>query len=236
MSDFTVVQGDAFDALEELPSDFAECAIVDYPWEMDFKNGSGRFEGMTAERWNDWEKRGGPGYELEANERVPALLEELSRVLVDGAWVVCLADDDFQDVVRSAIRASPLEFRRNWAWTPKSIGMGYYGRINHYPIPVATNGETDRYVTGRGTLYEVDGGRNTEYPTGKPPALYRQLLEEPVVRDGDTLLEPFCGAGPGAAVANERGIDYWGCDTAADAVERTRERGRQETVTGWGDA
>lgn len=102
--------------------------------------------------------------------------------------------------------------------------MGYYGRVDHYPMPVATNGETDRHVTGRGTLISVPNGRDTEYSTGKPVALYRQALESPVIERGERLLEPFCGSAPGAAVAVERDLGYWACDIEADALELARDR------------
>jgi len=225
MSDFTVVQGDAFDALATLDDDSAHAAVVDYPWEFDAENGADRY-GYDREAGDSETALFG----MEPDERLGDLLNELARVLVDGAWVVFMADDEFQDPVRDGLRDSAFTFRRNWAWTPESMGMGYYG------MPVATNGDTERYVSDRSTLFRVPGGRQPDYPTGKPVDLYRQVLRPPVIEDNERLLEPFCGSGPGAAVANERGIDYWGCDIAADAVERTRERGRQETVTGWGDA
>lgn len=222
-----VVQGDAFEALAELDTDSAHAAIVDYPWEFDAENGDDRY-GYDREDGGVEDALFG----MEGDERLPELLDELARVLVDGAWAVFMADDEFQDAVRDALRDSAFTFRRNWAWTPESMGMGYYGRIDHYPMPVATLGDTDRYVSDRSTLFRVPGGRQTDYPTGKPVDLYRQILRPPVIEDGERLLEPFCGSGPGAAVASERGLRYWGCDVSDRAVETARRRLETPRITG----
>lgn len=229
---------DAFEALTQLPDDHAHAAVVDYPWEFEIKNGTGRYEYRGNPRGRGEGDRD-PDHDevmfgMEPDDAVPALLDELSRVLVGGSWIVFMADDRFQDVVREAMRdCDGVTFRRNWAWTPESMGMGYYGRVNHYPIPVATVGDTDRYVRGRSTLYRIPGGRQTDYPTGKPVELYRQLLSPPVIEDGERLLEPFCGSAPGAAVALERGLSYWGCDVDPDAVATARNRADQRRL---GDA
>ena len=228
--------GDALDLLRDLEDDSAECAIVDFPWEMDIKNGTGRFEYQgTADRApsNGYRVKGHDGEMFDQIEDAafPDVVEELARVLKPGSWLLCFADDRFQDPVRQTLRdVDGITFRRNWAWSPSQMGMGYYGRVDHYPIPAATVGETDRYVTGRGTLYRVKGGRQTDYPTGKPVSLYRRLLAPPVLQPGDTLLEPFCGHAPGAKVAHERGVDYWGADTNPEAVEAAQKRLKQQCI------
>ncbi|WP_152436426.1 class I SAM-dependent methyltransferase [Halosimplex carlsbadense] len=229
-----VIQADAFEALGELPDDFAHAAVVDYPWEFDYENGTNR---MGYDRQKHGDEGENPMFEMAEDEALPILLGELERVLVDGAWLFCLADDRFQDVVRTSLQdAEQLVFRRNWAWTPGRMGMGYYGRVSHYPIPVATNGETERYVQDRGTLVNVDGRAESEYSTAKPLALYRKLLASPVLDDGERILEPFCGSAPGAAVASERDLSYWGCDVDAEAVELARGHLRQSRLVPDGGA
>jgi len=232
-----VLHADAFEALGELEDDSAHAAVVDYPWQFEIQNGTGRMEYRRKPGQGDGVgdrnlTREDAMFGMEGDERVPELLNELARVLVDGAWLLCLADDRFQEPTREAIRESEFTLRRNWAWTPESMGMGYYGRVDHYPVPAATLGDTERYVQDRSTLFRIPGGRQTEYPTGKPVELYRQMLRPPVIEDGERLLEPFCGSGPGAAVANERGLNYWGCDVDVDAVEGTRERLQEPKLHG----
>jgi len=236
----TVHRGDAFEELAGLPDESAHAAVVDYPWEFQIQNSTGRFEYQGNPRGQGEGDRDpsheSKMFEMADDEAVPEVLGELSRVLVDGAWIIFMADDRFQEIVRNSMRdVDGVTLRRNWVWTPESMGMGYYGRVDHYPIPVATVGETERYVSDRSTLFRVPGGRDTDYPTGKPVRLYRELLATPVVQDGERLLEPFCGGGPGAAVAAERGIAYWGCDVDVDAVEAARSHLEQDRLTAFAD-
>ena len=223
-----VEQGDVFELLPSLDSDFGHTAVVDFPWEFNADNGTGRFQSTDSKE--DFQV-----YETEDNDRLADVLEELARVLVDGAWVFVFADDETAPEFRETLEESPLTYRRTCVWDREKFGMGYYHRVQHYPILTATNGETDRYVQGRGTVYRAlkhDGEPSeNDYPTGKPVKLYRQMLAEPVLEEGERLIEPFCGYGPGAAVAAERGLAYWGADTNPDAVEQAGQHLEQSRLT-----
>ena len=225
-----VVQADVFDALGDLEENSAHVALVDYPWKFDHKNGSGRYETTTAEQRDERGKRLPGIFHMEPDEHFSELLDCLAHVLVDGSWLICFGDDRFQETIREDIKESEFTFRRNWAWSTSELGMGYYGRVNHWPIPVATLGETDRHVRDRGTLFATKARPDVDYPTAKPVELYRYLLEEPVIKEGERVLEPFCGSAPAAAVAAERGLDYWGCDTSKKAVRMAEKRFRQSRL------
>lgn len=224
-----VLQGDAFEALTSPPADFGHAAVVDYPWEFNGDNGTGRFQSTSDGR--DFEV-----YNTEDNSRLGEVLEELSRTLVEGARVFVFADDDTEPEFRRQVEESSLTYRRTVVWDREKFGMGYYHRVQHYPILTATNGDTERYVQDRGTVFRAlknDGSPSHDlgqYPTGKPVELYRQLLAEPVLEEGERLLEPFCGYAPGAAVAHERDLKYWGADTNPDAVETARKRFEQQKL------
>lgn len=229
MPEQAVEQGDAFDLLAGLPDDYAHAAVVDYPWQFEAQNGTGRFQNNGS--------RGFDVYQTEDHERLSDVFRLLSDVLEDGGWVFVFADDDTSPQFRELLEASPLTYRRTCVWDREKFGMGTYHRVQHYPILTATNGDTDRYIKGRGTVYKalkhdgpVAANQRNDYPTGKPPELYRQILAPPVLEGGDRLLEPFCGSGPGAAVAASRGLDYWGCDVSDDAVERTRGHYQQSRL------
>jgi DNA modification methylase len=225
-----VEHGDVFELLPSLETGFGHAAVVDFPWTFNGDNGTGRFEFTEADR--EFEV-----YQTEENDRLADVLDELARVLVDGAWVFVFADDDTQPEFRECLEDSPLTYRRTCVWDREKFGMGYYHRVQHYPILTATNGETDRYIQGRGTVYRAARNDFTAvynddaYPTSKPVKLYRQMLAKPVLKDGERLLEPFCGTGPGAAVTAQRGLGYWGADTNPDAVERARQQLEQTRLT-----
>ncbi|PSQ06135.1 hypothetical protein BRC97_07085 [Halobacteriales archaeon QS_6_71_20] len=223
----TIRQGDVFELLPSVETDSAHAAIVDYPWQFSAQNGTGRFG-------NDGSK-GFDAFHTEPHDRLADVLEELSRCLVDGAWVFVFADDDTVPEFREHVVDSPLTYRRTLAWDREKFGMGTYHRVQHYPILAATNGDTQRYVRDRGTVFRAqahDGNYPTrQYPTGKPVELYRQLLEPPVLQSGERLLEPFAGSAPGAAVASERGLSYWGADTNPEAVDHATDHHQQSRLS-----
>lgn len=224
-----VREGDVFELLPELDDGAAHAAVVDYPWKFNGDNGTGRFQSTTDSR--DFEV-----YDTEPNHRLPDVLEELARALVPGAWVFVFADDDTAPEFRQYIEESPLTYRRTCVWDREKFGMGYYHRVQHYPILTATNGDTERYVQGRGTVFRAARNDFTAvynddaYPTSKPVELYRQMLAPPVIEQGERLLEPFCGHAPGASVAAERGLAYWGAETNTEAVEVARDSFEQQRL------
>lgn len=225
-----VLHGDAFELLADLDEDSGHAAVVDYPWKFSAQNGTGRFG-------NDG-SRGFDAYQTEDHDRLREVLEELSRILVDGAWIFLFADDDTEPEFRESLESSPLTYRRTCVWDREKFGMGYYHRVQHYPILTATNGDTDRYVQDRGTVFRAARNdfvavyNDDAYPTSKPVKLYRQMLASPVLEAGERLIEPFCGVGPGASVAAERGLDYWGCDVNSEAVAKARQSLEQQRVVG----
>lgn len=117
-------------------------------------------------------------------------------------------------------------------WYSVATGHGRPNLSGWGITAVSTTTQSRQQQTGRrndtsktgGTLYSIPKGRRTAYPTGKPVELYRQLLQPPVIEDGEALLEPFCGSAPGAAVALERGLDYVGTDISEEAVELAWDR------------
>lgn len=230
------VEADVFEWLPTLDDDTAHAAVVDYPWEFDAQNGTGRFN-SDGERTVDE-----LAYDTTDHDRITDVFEAVESAVVDGGWVFIMCDDDTQREFEDAVDdVDGLHRRRTLIWDREHFAMGYYFRVQHYPIVTATVGDTERYVQDRGTVIrarKTSGGcgdvdyRFQEYPTSKPPSLYEQLLAEPVLTDGETLLEPFCGSSPGAAVAAKRGIGYIGVDANPEAVSIADERLSQTAADG----
>lgn len=225
MGDITLEQRDAFAALREAEADTYHASIVDFPWEFDTDNGTDRFGHDQSTGESDL-------YETVTNEDMAEVLAEVARVVVDGGWVFLFADDEVYPLFREAVTAEEsLERRQTVFWDSVSMGMGYYHRVQAYPLVTATVGETERYVQGRPNIYEAkQNGSSAEYHTQKPVDLYRQMCEPPVLAEGEHLLEPFCGTAPGKAVALERECKYTGWDVSEEALEIARERSGQSTL------
>lgn len=226
MTEVEILQDDVFDLLPELPGGYGQAAVVDYPWEFDTRNGTDRFGHNQLTGEDDL-------YVLEDNAGLSGVLEHLPRVVEDGGWVFVFADDDTLPEFRGYVEDQDgLDYKRTWIWDRVNFGMGTYGRVQDLRIVTATVGKTDRYVRDRGTVLQAKKtGVDSDYHTAKPVDLYRQMLDAPVLRDGERLLEPFFGTAPGLAVCYERGLDYWGADVSDEAHDRAEERVANTAVT-----
>ena len=63
----------------------------------------------------------------------------------------------------------------------------------------------------------------TGYPTQKPVALLRRLIEA-FTNPGDLVFDPFCGSGTALVAAEQSGRTWLGCDRAAEAVRIAHRR------------
>ncbi|WP_276252785.1 hypothetical protein [Halomontanus rarus] len=166
------------------------------------------------------------------------MLAELSRILIDGSWLFAFADDEIQLDVHGLIEDSDFKRRQTCVWDFEQLSMGAYHRIAHYPILTATVGDTDRQLRSRGTVYRALRSTGAisvghERPTSKPIDLYRQMLEPPVLEQGERLLEPFAGTAPGLSVCQERNLRYWGVDIDAEIVEERQQEPAAVSLKGW---
>ncbi len=67
----------------------------------------------------------------------------------------------------------------------------------------------------------------TGYPTQKPLALYRRVIEASSM-PGDLVLDPFCGCATTCIAAQDLGRQWAGIDVAGKAIELTKTRLRKE--------
>jgi len=206
-----LIVGDVFGTLQDLDENSGNCAIVDYPWEFDTENGNGHYREF---------------YPTEPISRFVDVIDQLARVLVDGAWLFVFADDEIYPDMRSMLEYADVWTRRQTCiWDIDCISMGAYHRVAHYPILTATLGKTDRELRDRGTVYTAQRctgavGPGHDRSTAKPVGLYRQILEPPVLQSGERLIEPFAGTAPGLTVCQERDLRYWGVDLDDEIIEK----------------
>jgi DNA modification methylase len=218
----TIQQGDAFKLLPQLKGDTASAAVVDYPWSFVNEERPGR---ASHENDEDWD--------MADNADIYSVLEHIARIVNSGGYVFIFADDDVLPQFRKAAERH-LTYRKTLIWDTERIGNGHYFRSRHSYIICATVGETERYVTSTPTVLQApapqrEPGETTEYPTEKPARLYRKFLD-PVLKEGEKIIEPFCGSAPALEVANSIGCDYWGCDVSDSAIQRANRRAGQQRL------
>lgn len=79
------------------------------------------------------------------------------------------------------------------------------------------------WTIGQTAVTRVTSGERTGYPTQKPEALLRRVIEAST-EEGDLVLDFFVGSGTTAAVAQKHNRRWIGCDINIGAIQTTTKR------------
>lgn len=223
-----IVQLDAFQAIRQLSENTVDAAVIDYPWEFDTANGTDRFGHDSATGESEL-------YTTSDENGLRDVLFHTAYAVAPGGWVFVFADDEVYPMFRDLIEQTDgLTRRQTVYWDSENMGMGYYHRVQAYPILTATVGETERYVRDRpNILRAAHHSSSAEYHTQKPVELYRQMLAPPVIEEGEAVLEPFAGTFPSGVVAQERGFNALGWEIRKEALDIARDRLQQSNLAGF---
>jgi len=141
-----------------------------------------------------------------------------------------LADCTNYAVSRPNLTYEFLGFYRTWKWTKEEMQRKHQagevvqvepGRVPRRKVRPSDNGDLLQSL-----WYDVpDTSRDTDYPTEKSPKLLDRIMclcSDP----GDLVLDAFIGAGTTAAVAQQLGRRWIGCDINKGAIQTTVKRVR----------
>jgi SAM-dependent methyltransferase len=162
-------------------------------------------------------------------DQLTANLDDKSNVSVSGYG---LTEDDYEDLVRSlldGVRASGL--RKVRLLRPKGNELLAEQVQSREALDVVAFPYHDGFGLGP-TTWVPDSASMRQRGTHKPaphsdismsPRLARVLLNLAGLREGQTVLDPFCGSGTILAEAYIRGLRCLGLDSSARWVQDARE-------------
>jgi len=236
-----------------LKPDIFDAAVLDLPYPFDRTGGTTArcqnwfpaFNGWKGENWED-------AYDdptLEENDQEAfwrwfhVLMHEVIRTCRDGSYIILFTTEENMERIKKEIKRTPsdthhlyeTEYRRAWVWDKKNFGMGYYGRVQHEFMMVFTLGTPNTYVQSHGTIFRHKKV-NSDFPTEKPVSLFKEML--PLIIDDDKdpdevrICDATCGSGPVLKAAKDLGYGYCGFDIWDEAIEKTKEKLRQKTISG----
>lgn len=119
-------------------------------------------------------------------------------------------------------------------WRCPETTMRQYERDDriHYPKKADGVPQRKRYLTDHPGLLPTNiwldikkarGSENTKYPTQKPLALLDRIIKASS-REGDIVLDPFCGCATTCVAAENLGRQWIGIDVSVKAYELVKER------------
>jgi site-specific DNA-methyltransferase (adenine-specific) len=108
-------------------------------------------------------------------------------------------------------------------WDKMAPGMGYHFRNQHEFMVLLDKGKNRHpHDLGMPDVFRVSPVRGG-YPTEKPVALMRMLIEQ-LTEPGEMVLDPFCGSGSVCVAARDTKREYLGIDISQEAVTLTEKR------------
>ena len=194
----TLWHGDALDVLGALPAGMVQGVVTDPPYAT--TNDGSSFVTRTAVRFLPTEDQ---FYESWIREH----LSEWSRVCGPGgaAWLTI----DWHGALAVERAASRLGLRRPsvGVWHREGLGMGHVLRHVYECFVIVPFADFQRTATDEPDLWTHPWGpgkRVTEHPAEKPIGLLRRAIRL-VSQPGDTVIDPFAGAGSTVLAAVEEG-------------------------------
>jgi len=220
----TLHQGDAVEWLRSLPSRSVDLIDVDVAYESLEKH---RAKGKTtrlkqsAGSSNKW-------FEIFKNERFPEFFAECYRVLREDRHFYFWCDQETMFVAKPIGEAAGFTFHRPIVWDKLTIGMGYHYRSRYELILFFEKGRRALNDLGIADVIPCKRIRNG-YPTEKPPAVNRILIENSTL-PGELVIDPFMGSAAAGVASVECGRAFAGNDLAADAVALAQSRLPDATI------
>lgn len=142
-----------------------------------------------------------------------SMMVEAERLLVDGGHALVFTDWRMVPHLAPALESSGLQYRNMIVWDKGSTALGNGFRPAHEIIL--------HYVKGSPVFHALNGSNvircprvpsgERQHETQKPTKLLAELIRV-ATKEGDTILDPFCGSGSTGDAALRLGRNFIGID------------------------
>ena len=240
-SEGRVVCADCLDVLKTMPENSVDSVVTDPPYGHNNNN-----NGDLISRWEQALGRGASPVEafrpiandgVEANDLFRASLPEWKRILKPGSCCCCCGGGggpDPQFARWSLWLDEVLQFKQMIVWDKGPMGMGWHYRRSYETVLVAQKpGAKCRWEDTTKRVENIirpgDYGirkiipRKDQHPTQKPVELAAHFIRLHT-KEGDLVLDPFCGVGSTCVAAAQLGRRYIGLDVEQRWVDIARRR------------
>ncbi len=203
----TIVRGDCWKHMPNLPKRFFDLIVADPPYGMNIK-------GWQKHHANaDWDDKGYP-------EHIVKTMIGIARL---GSYFFCRWDNLKQNITLPKPKSMLV-------WTKQGIGGGTgdlsHEHIRDYEMAYFYPGPEHRFKDSKRppSIFKCKPPGNDVHQTQKPVQLIKDILRW---YDFETVFDPFMGSGTTAVAAKELGKHFFGFerdkDNHRDAIERIAE-------------
>jgi site-specific DNA-methyltransferase (adenine-specific) len=217
-SPFEVSTQDAVAWLRELPAESVDLVITDPAYESLEKH---RAIGTTTRlkhskaSSNDW-------FTIFPNARFGELFPEVYRVLKPDTHFYLWCDAETMFIAKPEAERAGFRFWKPLVWDKCTIGMGYHYRARYEFILFFEKGKRRLNDLGVADIISVPRIRGG-YPAEKPAEVAEVLITQSS-QAGETVADPFLGAGSFGVAAARLGRRFLGNDLNPEAVRIAAQR------------
>ena len=229
-----IYTGDCLEIMKGWPDKCVDMVLCDPPYGLEYNGGDdlaslweaslGRGENgaprpIANDKREDWVKN------------LPLFLAEAGRVLNRGCCCCCCCGGGPQPIFAEmalAMDKAPLEFLQAVVWDKCNLGMGWHYRRSYEFMMVARKGDkTPWYHLGKDqsnvVRIPVQIPQKEDHPCKKPVELMAKFIELHT-KEGDIVLDPYCGHGPTLVAAERMGRKWIGIEINPDYVKIAEAR------------
>lgn len=218
MSHFTLSNQDAIAFLQGLDTASVDLVITDIPYESLEKH---RARGTTT-RLKNSKASSNQWFDIFPNARFEELFSELYRVMSKNSHLYFFCDQETMFHAKPIAESIGFKFWKPIVWDKMKIGMGYHYRARYEFILFFEKGKKKLNNLSIPDVLQVPR-IHRGYPTEKPQELSDILMLQSS-KEGDTVCDPFMGAGFVGLSAIENNRIFIGNDLCAEAVEIVNSR------------
>lgn len=217
-NNFSLSNLDAVDWLKSQDEKSVDLVITDPPYESLEKH---RKIGTTT-RLKNSKASSNQWFDIFPNSRFEELMTQIYRVLKNNSHFYLFCDQETAFIVKPIAEQAGFKFWKPIIWDKMAIGMGYHYRARYEFILFFEKGKRKlNDLSIPDVLQEKRVWRG--YPTEKPINLAKTLITQSS-KEGDFVVDPFCGAGFVGSASMELNRKFSGNDLSGEAIELTRSR------------
>ena len=241
--DFTLLHGDCFQLLREFDFKFS-CIFADPPYFLSTKNGitckSGK---MVSVKKGDWDN----SKEFDEMHTFNGLwINECFRLLKDSGSI--FISGTFHNIysIGMALQQEGFSIVNNITWQklnpPPNLSCKCFPHSTETVMWAVKNKK--KYFFNYALMKEMNNGKQMKdvwsgpltpkkektfgkHPTQKPQYLLDRIILS-ASKEGDTVLDPFCGSGTTGVVAIKNGRNFIGIDSEKEYIDLSERRLKSE--------
>jgi adenine-specific DNA-methyltransferase len=205
-----IILGDCLEVLKTFPNGSVDFVATDPPYLVEWQSN------RRKDKWD-----------IIANDKddswILPVFSEIYRVMKPDS--LCLTFYGWPDADKfvSAFKQAGFGIKSHIVWVKNNMGLGWFTRGQHEQAYLLSKGHPEKPENAISDVIHAVGTGNELHPTQKPISLMAKIIRC-YTKEGDIVLDPFCGSGTTLMAAKQMGRNYIGIEVSEEFYKVASER------------